>query len=37
MDSGMRQFREGVDDCELLDLGFQGMPLTWNNCQDPPP
>lgn len=36
MDSSMRQFREVVDDCELLDLGFQGMPLTWNNCQDPP-
>lgn len=36
IDSSMRLYRETVDSCELIDLGFQGTALTWNNRQDLP-
>lgn len=35
-DSSMRGFGDAVNGCELIDLGFQGAALTWNNNQDPP-
>lgn len=28
-----RAFREDVEDCNLQDLGFNKVPLTWDNCQ----
>ena len=31
VDGSIRQFPDVVDECELMDLGFQGMPLTWSN------
>ena len=31
---GMFQFREAVDDCDLVDLGFSGSCFTWNNRRD---
>lgn len=35
--SSLHGFRNAIDDdCELVDLGFQGAPLTWNNHQDHP-
>jgi hypothetical protein len=30
----MRAFREAVEDCALQDLGFSGLPFTWDNRQD---
>ncbi|XP_020239804.1 uncharacterized protein LOC109818683 [Cajanus cajan] len=30
---GDRAFRELVEDCNLVDLGFQGAPFTWNRGQ----
>lgn len=27
----MRNFREAIDDCRLIDLGFQGNPFTFSN------
>jgi hypothetical protein len=30
----MRAFREAVEDCELQDLGFSGLPYTWDNRQE---
>ncbi|KAK3223533.1 hypothetical protein Dsin_010558 [Dipteronia sinensis] len=32
--SGMVRFRQAVDDCDLVDLGFAGPRLTWNNRRD---
>jgi hypothetical protein len=29
----MRAFREATEDCTLLDLGFSGVPFTWDNMQ----
>ncbi|EPS59531.1 hypothetical protein M569_15275, partial [Genlisea aurea] len=29
--SSMMKFKEALDDCELLDLGFSGNPFTWTN------
>jgi hypothetical protein len=29
----MRAFREAVDDCDLQDLGYAGLPYTWDNRQ----
>jgi hypothetical protein len=29
----MRAFREAVDDCALQDLGWSGVPYTWDNRQ----
>ena len=29
----MEGFRQCMDDCELNDLGFQGVPFTWDNMQ----
>ncbi|KAK3221687.1 hypothetical protein Dsin_008712 [Dipteronia sinensis] len=29
--SGMSGFKQVVDDCDLIDLGFSGPRLTWNN------
>ena len=30
----MLLFREAIDECELLDLGYTGVPFTWCNNQD---
>ena len=30
----MRAFREAIDDCDLQDLGFSGMPDMWDNRQE---
>jgi hypothetical protein len=30
----MRAFRECIDDCSLVDLGWNGVPYTWDNRQD---
>ncbi|KAK3229264.1 hypothetical protein Dsin_001145 [Dipteronia sinensis] len=30
----MVQFREVMDDCDLVDLGFSGLRFTWNNKRD---
>ncbi|KAK2647852.1 hypothetical protein Ddye_015341 [Dipteronia dyeriana] len=32
--SSMNQFRQAVDDCNLIDLGYSGPRLTWNNKRD---
>ena len=32
--TGMIQFRQAVDDCDLVDLGFSGPKLTWNNIRE---
>ena len=29
----MRAFREALDDCSLLDLGWKGVEYTWDNQQ----
>ena len=29
----MRAFREAVSDCALQDLGWRGVPFTWDNAQ----
>jgi hypothetical protein len=29
----MRGFRQAVEDCSLQDLGFSGVPFTWDNKQ----
>lgn len=29
----MRAFRDAVDDCSLQDLGWRGIPYTWDNRQ----
>ncbi|TXG57064.1 hypothetical protein EZV62_018377 [Acer yangbiense] len=31
---GICQFREVIDDCNLVDLGFEGPKMTWNNRRD---
>ncbi|TXG73471.1 hypothetical protein EZV62_002050 [Acer yangbiense] len=31
---GISQFKEAVDDCDLMDLGFSGPRFTWNNMRD---
>ncbi|TXG65080.1 hypothetical protein EZV62_012074 [Acer yangbiense] len=31
---GICQFREVIDDCNLVDLGFEGSKMTWNNRRD---
>ncbi|KAK3228272.1 hypothetical protein Dsin_008134 [Dipteronia sinensis] len=31
---GLSQFREAVDECDLVDLGFSGPRFTWNNRRD---
>ncbi|XP_041011336.1 uncharacterized protein LOC121255118 [Juglans microcarpa x Juglans regia] len=33
-DMQMQDFRVVVDECELLDLGFQGTPFTWCNNRE---
>ena len=30
----MRAFWEVIEDCDLQDLGFSGLPFTWDNKQD---
>lgn len=30
----MAHFRDVVAECELVDLGYSGPPLTWNNGRD---
>ncbi|KAK1661182.1 hypothetical protein QYE76_049341 [Lolium multiflorum] len=30
----MRAFREVTEDCGLIDLGFSGLPYTWDNRQE---
>jgi hypothetical protein len=30
----MNAFQDVVEDCRLIDLGFQGLPYTWDNKQD---
>lgn len=32
-ESQMRVFREAVADCALQDLGWRGVPFTWDNKQ----
>ncbi|KAK2641855.1 hypothetical protein Ddye_023618 [Dipteronia dyeriana] len=32
--SSMNLFRQAVDDCNLIDLGYSGPRLTWNNKRD---
>ncbi|KAK3193075.1 hypothetical protein Dsin_024385 [Dipteronia sinensis] len=32
--SGMIHFRQAIDDCDLIDLGYSGSRLTWNNRRD---
>ena len=29
----MRAFREAIEDCNLQDMGFSGIPYTWDNRQ----
>jgi hypothetical protein len=29
----MRNFREAIEDCDLQDLGYTGVPYTWDNKQ----
>ena len=29
----MQAFRKAVDDCSFLDLGWRGVPFTWDNKQ----
>ena len=29
-------FKNSLDDCGMIDLGFEGSPFTWSNAQDPP-
>jgi hypothetical protein len=29
----MRNFREAIEDCDLQDLGYTGVPFTWDNRQ----
>ncbi|KAK2651388.1 hypothetical protein Ddye_011244 [Dipteronia dyeriana] len=31
---GMLHFRQAVEDCDLIDLGFSGPSFTWNNKRD---
>jgi hypothetical protein len=35
-DRQMQAFRNVLDDCGLVDLGFNGFPFTWCNNRDPP-
>jgi hypothetical protein len=32
----MQAFQDVLDDCGLVDLGFNGFPFTWCNNRDPP-
>ena len=35
-DRQMQAFRDAIDDCNLLDMGYSGFPFTWCNNRDPP-
>ena len=35
-DKQMQAFRDAIDDCNLLDMGYRGFPFTWCNNRDPP-
>ena len=35
-DRQMQAFRSVLDECGLMDLGFNGFPYTWCNNRDPP-
>ncbi|KAK3205161.1 hypothetical protein Dsin_019207 [Dipteronia sinensis] len=32
--SGMFRFKQAIQDCDLVDLGYSGPRLTWNNRRD---
>uniref|UniRef100_A0A2N9HDU2 Reverse transcriptase domain-containing protein n=1 Tax=Fagus sylvatica TaxID=28930 RepID=A0A2N9HDU2_FAGSY len=35
-DRQMQGFRDAMDECDLMDLGYRGSPFTWCNNRDPP-
>uniref|UniRef100_A0A2N9J2G5 Zinc knuckle CX2CX4HX4C domain-containing protein n=1 Tax=Fagus sylvatica TaxID=28930 RepID=A0A2N9J2G5_FAGSY len=35
-DRQMQGFRDAMDECDLIDLGYRGSPFTWCNNRDPP-
>ena len=34
LNSRMPEFRNCINDCNMIDLGFSGPKFTWSNCHD---